>query len=343
MPTPTPTNELQMDNLIDQQITIKTTFHSISPSMLGTLLKDFRAFISSFFIKSSEKGEANGVAELDNTGKVPSGQLPSGIGGGGSNISDVKLVTASRNYEASDANKLLVLTGNFRLTIENDVPLCFSKGDQFAIYNLGTDIVHVEKPNEQQLLFIAQNEIVHFVVVEYLEIVEEVEVSALFIKPISATKYDTLDSKLKTGFKYLLDNQVSTTSGQSVETVIEFSSTEINAAPADPVIYLPITLADFQSNNLIVAIKYTLLGTSAIEHLSLTATNDGLSPELWKNENVGGLGDNKIIQNVLDRSDFSNTINFLKIKFKIDESENNPQDFTGVVGVVKVQLNPIIF
>jgi len=80
MPT-TPTNPTQMDNLIDQEITNQTALRSITPNKLGTLLKTMIAFIVSFFVSKSEKGEANGVASLDENGKVPDTQLPA-MGGG---------------------------------------------------------------------------------------------------------------------------------------------------------------------------------------------------------------------------------------------------------------------
>lgn len=56
------------------------------------------------FIPSSEKGEANGVASLDNSGKVPKTQLPSDIG----NVTGVK-GSAESSYR----------TGNVNLTPEN--------------------------------------------------------------------------------------------------------------------------------------------------------------------------------------------------------------------------------
>lgn len=79
---PTPTTETQIDNLIDQEITSKTARKSITPMILGTLLKTLRAFISSFFIAKSEKGQADGVATLGTDGKVLTSQLPVIVGGG---------------------------------------------------------------------------------------------------------------------------------------------------------------------------------------------------------------------------------------------------------------------
>jgi len=91
-----PSTDTQMKSLIDQDITNKTgQKKSITPSILGNLLKTIIDFCKSFFIASSEKAQPNGVATLDTEGKVPEVQLPENIGGGTS-ISDNDFEVAIR-------------------------------------------------------------------------------------------------------------------------------------------------------------------------------------------------------------------------------------------------------
>lgn len=93
-----PTTDTQMKSLIDQDITSKTgQKKSITPTILGNLLKTIIDFCTSFFIPKSEKGQPVGVATLDAEGKVPSTQLPANIGsGGGATISDNDFEVAIR-------------------------------------------------------------------------------------------------------------------------------------------------------------------------------------------------------------------------------------------------------
>ena len=79
----TPQTLPQLKSKIDQEVTGQTAKNSITPTLLGALLKT----ITDFFVPATEKGTANGVATLDGNGKVPATQLPAMGGSGGSGTS----------------------------------------------------------------------------------------------------------------------------------------------------------------------------------------------------------------------------------------------------------------
>jgi hypothetical protein len=75
------------------------------PITVGNLLAGVRSSITSLtstiatYVPLSQKGAANGVATLDSTGKIPTGQIPSGIGGGsGSTLPAWTSVSGGGNY-----------------------------------------------------------------------------------------------------------------------------------------------------------------------------------------------------------------------------------------------------
>lgn len=78
----TPQTLPQLKSKIDQEVTGQTAKNSITPTLMGALLKT----ITDFFVPATERGIANGVATLDGNGKVPATQLPAMGGSGGSSI-----------------------------------------------------------------------------------------------------------------------------------------------------------------------------------------------------------------------------------------------------------------
>ena len=77
---------------------------------------------ASDFVPASAKGAANGVASLDPNGKVPTGQLPDGLGGGeGSGEytyiidSNAKLAAWAENRAGNDYSRVLIKAGTWTL------------------------------------------------------------------------------------------------------------------------------------------------------------------------------------------------------------------------------------
>lgn len=71
-----PTTDNQMKNKIDQDVTNQTGRKSITPTLLGTLLKIIVDFVRGLYIPLTQKGAINGVPTLDVDGKIPNSQLP---------------------------------------------------------------------------------------------------------------------------------------------------------------------------------------------------------------------------------------------------------------------------
>jgi hypothetical protein len=66
----------------DSDITIKNKFDSVSENAIEALSNYYtKDEVNNDFLPVSEKGLVNGLATLDNDGKIPIGQLPLGIGG----------------------------------------------------------------------------------------------------------------------------------------------------------------------------------------------------------------------------------------------------------------------
>lgn len=136
------------------------------------------------------------------------------------------------------------------------------------------------------------------------------------------------------------------TTGDVYRRIADYTYTDLNAADADTAIYLPVNFNDYYSTYYLVAIHYNIfavIGTTGavIKGASLCNTNDGTGTEYFARTSESSLTDNIYIQNFTDRSALSG-INYLKLKFSLDNSVSNPQDFTAGFIKVGIQIKPIL-
>lgn len=107
----------QIKNSIDQSVTNKTgQAKSITPNILGGVLKSIIDFSTSFFTPKSEKSQPNGIATLDENGKVPSEQLPE-ISGELPHTSNLSLIAETIEEEG------VQMIGLSDISVESENPI----------------------------------------------------------------------------------------------------------------------------------------------------------------------------------------------------------------------------